>query len=419
MKVLHLSTFDIAGGAARAAYRVHHGLREIGVDSQMLVRKKSSGDRSVTAPSGNLAQMAARFRADLNALPLYFYPQAKRDGFSSQWFPDGLAPQIAKLNPDIVNLHWISNGYLQLESIRRFNKPIVWTLMDMWPFTGGCHYSHDCDRYTKSCGACPQLHSSKERDLSYQVWQRKMRAWKDINLTIVSPTSWLADCATSSSLFKDRRVEVIPFCLDTTVFKPLDKGVAREALNLPCDKQLVLFGAISATTDRRKGFHLLQAALQKLGQSTWKENIELVVFGSSQPEKPLDLGFKANYLGSLSDDSSLALVYSAADVMIVPSTQEAFGQTASEAMACGTPVIAFNGTGLMDIVDHQQNGYLVKPFEIDDLARGIAWVLENKERHQKLRCLSREKAEKEFALELQAYRYLSLFTEILSNHSKI
>ncbi|MBE9178848.1 glycosyltransferase family 4 protein [Oculatella sp. LEGE 06141] len=417
MKVLHLSTFDIDGGAARAAYRVHQGLRHIGVNSQMLVRGKSSPDPTVMAPKTFLEKGVARLRADLNSRPLKPYrhsnPAVASGKFSLQWFPDGLAPKVAHINPDVINLHWVSDGYLQIETIAKFNKPIVWTLMDMWAFTGGCHYSDTCDRYMQSCGACPSLRSTKEHDLSRKVWTRKVNAWKDVNLTLVSPTHWLADCARSSSLLKNHQIEVIPFCLDTQAFKPIDKKAAREILNFPQDKLLVLFGAIEATKDRRKGFHLLQPALQKLGQTEWREKIELVVFGASAPETPIDLGFKAHYLGRLKDDISLAVVYSAADVMVVPSIQEAFGQTGSEAIACATPVVAFDDTGLKDIVEHQQNGYLAKPFEVDDLARGIAWVLEDSDRHQKLARRAREKAEQEFYLDLQAYRYRTLFEKLL------
>ncbi len=415
MKILHLSTFDTAGGAARAAYRLHQGLRNIDVDSQMLVRAKSSKDKTVIAPKTNLGKIAGRFRANLNGLPLRFYEHPHKNAFSPQWFPENIASQVAAINPDIINLHWISNGYLQIETIPKFNKPLVWTLMDMWAFTGGCHYTENCHRYTNSCGACPQLNSSKERDLSRSVWERKAKLWKDINLTIVAPTTWMAKCASSSSIFKNFPIEVIPFCLDTETYKPIDKNVARKILNLPQDKQLVLFGAISATKDRRKGFHLLQSALQKLGQTEWKQKIELVVFGSSQPEKPVDLGFNARYLGRLNDDITLALAYSAADVMIVPSIQEAFGQTASESIACGTPVVAFDDTGVADIVEHQKTGYLVKPYETEDLARGIAWVLENKDRHQKLCLRGREKAEQEFTLELQAKRYASIYSNIMND----
>lgn len=411
MNTLLLSTSDIEGGAARAAYRLHQSLQIIGVNSQMLVRSKFSVDRAAIAHKTTLAKLAP----SLNSLPLKLYPKRDSDLFSPQWFPDAIAPKVAQLAPDIISLHWICNGYLQIETLAKFNKPLVWTLHDMWAFTGGCHYSKGCDRYTTSCGVCPQLKSNKKRDLSQSVWQRKQQAWKNLNLTLVSPSNWLAQCAKESSLFKDLRVEVIPYGLDIENYKPIARNVARTLLNLPQDKQIVLFGAAGvATDDPRKGFYLLQSALQKLSQSKWQDNIELVVFGATEPEKPVDLGFKVHYLGRLYDDISLALVYSTADVMIVPSTQEAYGQTASESLACGVPVVAFNTTGLKDIVEHQQNGYLAKPFEPEDLAQGIAYVLENDERHQKLCDRAREKAEKEFTLELQAWRYLSLFNEIVN-----
>lgn len=412
MKILHLSTFDIIGGAARAAYRIHHGLREVGADSWMLVQKKASDDRAVLGPQTAMGQIAGRTRSELSKLALRSYPKVNRSTFDPQQVPDRLFSHIAQVNPDVVNLHWILNGYLQVETLARIRKPIVWTLMDMWSFTGGCHYTQECEKYTQSCGSCPQLGSHTDQDLSRQVWQRKVKAWEKLNLTLVSPTQWLAECARSSSLFHHRRIEVIPFCLDTHTYKPIDKHAARAALNLPQDKHLILFGAVSATKDRRKGFQLLQPALQKLAQTHLNQQANVVVFGSSQPHEPVDLGFEAHYLGHLNDNVSLCLTYAAADVFVAPSLQEAFGQTASEAMACGTPVIAFKGTGLADIVDHQQNGYLAAPFEVDDLARGIAWILEDPERHALLSATARQKAEREFALERQANQYLSLYREL-------
>ncbi|WP_071515724.1 glycosyltransferase family 4 protein [Geitlerinema sp. PCC 9228] len=409
MKTLILSTSDIEGGAARAAYRLHQGLLAVGEGSQMLVRAKYSSDRHVLAEKSVLTKLGP----PASRWPLRRYPQREKTLFSAQWFPDAIAAQVARLNPDIVNLHWVCSGYVRIETLAKLQKPVVWTLQDMWAFTGGCHYSQNCDRYQQQCGSCPQLKSHKERDLSRKIWKRKQKAWKHVNLTVVTPSRWMAECVQASSLLGDRRIAVIPFCLSTQTYRPIDTNVARNLLGLPQDKHLVLFGAISATADPRKGFHLLIPALQKLSQWESQENVELVVFGASPPEKPLDVGFKVHYLGNFSDDLSLALVYSAADVMVVPSLQESFGQTASEALACGTPVVAFDTTGLRDIVDSQQNGYLAKPYETEDLARGIAWILQDRDRYQQLRTNAREKAERAFALEIQAKRYLSLFQELL------
>ncbi|MEH2123567.1 glycosyltransferase family 4 protein [Nostoc sp.] len=413
MKILHISTHDINGGAARAAYRLHTGLQDIGLQSQMLVQEKYSNDKTVIAPKIRLFQGVAKAKLTVESLPLKLYRQKKNTPFFTQWLPDRVIPKVAQINPDIINLHWISGGFMQIETFAKLKRPLVWTLHDMWGFTGGCHVTGECDRYKVSCGACPQLSSGNEWDLSRWVWQRKVKAWKNLNLTLVSPSSWLAQCARSSSLFQNLRIEVIPHGLDTQKYRPINQHFAREALNLPQDKKLILFGAIEATSDRNKGFHLLQPALQELSKSGWKDDLEVVIFGASQPENPPDLGFKTHYLGHLHDAISLAIVYSAADVMLVPSLQESFGQTASESFACGTPVVAFNATGLKDIVDHQQNGYLAKPYEVEDFAKGITWVLENEQRLQKLSFYARDKAEQEFTLELQARRYSALFQEIL------
>ncbi|MEH2086419.1 glycosyltransferase family 4 protein [Nostoc sp.] len=413
MKILHISTHDINGGAARAAYRLHTGLQDIGLQSQMLVQEKYSNDKTVIAPKIRLFQGIAKAKLTVESLPLKLYRQKKNTPFFTQWLPDRVIPKVTQINPDIINLHWISGGFMQIETFAKLKRPLVWTLHDMWGFTGGCHVTGECDRYKVSCGACPQLNSGNEWDLSCWVWQRKAKAWKNLNLTLVSPSSWLAECARSSSLFQNLRIEVIPHGLDTQKYRPINQHFAREALNLPQDKKLILFGAIEATSDRNKGFHLLQPALQELSKSGWKDDLEVVIFGASQPENPPDLGFKTHYLGHLHDAISLATVYSAADVMLVPSLQESFGQTASESFACGTPVVAFNSTGLKDIVDHQQNGYLAKPYEVEDFAKGITWVLENEQRLQKLSFYARDKAEQEFTLELQARRYSALFQEIL------
>jgi glycosyltransferase involved in cell wall biosynthesis len=335
--------------------------------------------------------------------------------FSSQWFPDAIAPAVAKLNPDVISPQWIGNGFVQIETLAKLNKPLVWTLHDLWAFTGGCHYPQECDRYTNSCGKCPRLQSQRQWDLSYWGWRRKAKAYQQLNLTIISPSYWLAELARSSSLLKDSRIEVIPHGLNTQIYQPIARHLARQILNLPQDKQLVLFGADSGTFfNSRKGWHLLRAALKKLSQSSWQGQIELAIFGTSQGDRETDLELKSHFLGRFHDEITLALVYSAADVMVVPSIQEAFGQTATESLACGTPVVAFNANGLKDIVRHQETGYLARPFETEDLAAGIAWVLADSDRLQKLRFNAREQTEKEFTLELQARRYLSLFEEILN-----
>ncbi len=414
MKILHISTKDLEGGAARAAYRLHQGLEGINVNSKMLVQTKVSEDSSIIAPQTLIEKSIAMVGGILDTIPPQFYRQDSQISFSTQWLPDVIYSKINRLEPDVINLHWINNSHLRIETLGKLGRPIIWTLHDMWPFTGGCHYDQNCGRYVESCGACPLLKSNKDFDLSRWIWQRKSKAWKNVNLTIVTPSNWLAQCASSSSLFKNLRVEVIPYGLDLQRYKPIERQTVRSLLNLPQNKHLVLFGAIKATSDRRKGFHLLNPALQRLCQSGWQNKIELIVVGASQPDNQVDLGFKTHYLGKLSDDISLAQVYAAADIFVAPSLQDNLPNTVVEAIACGTPCAAFKIGGMPEMIEHQQNGYLAQPFESEDLANGIAWILENKERHQQLCARARAKAEQEFTLELQARRYDSLYSELVT-----
>jgi glycosyltransferase involved in cell wall biosynthesis len=415
MKILLLSTFDTASGSALAARRLQKGLQNAGATAQMLVQTKYTNDPSIYGSQSKLEDITAKFRRALDALPLKLLYRQRSSEFSIPWLADRVNSRVAQINPDLINLHWINYNFLQIETIAKFNQPVVWTLHDMWAFTGGCHYSQDCDRYIHACGSCPQLYSSKDQDLSHWIWQRKAKTWQEHNLTIVTPSVWLAKCAGSSSLFEKSRIEVIPNGINTNIYKPIDQQLARSKFGLPQDKQLIFFGAMNATSSQRKGFHLLQPALQRLFDSDWRNKIELVVFGSSQSDAQDSLNFKTHYLGKLSDDDSLAQAYSAADVFVAPSVQDNLPNTVMEAISCGTPCIAFSIGGMPDMIEHQGNGYLAQPHNTEELAQGIAWVLEDRERHQKLGDRARKKAEQEFTLEIQAHRYLSLFSELLEH----
>jgi glycosyltransferase involved in cell wall biosynthesis len=356
--------------------------------------------------------MARRLKLFLGLLPVRVYPQKPELNFSPALVPDKIPTEISKIQPDIIHLHWLCAGFLSVETIGRLDRPLVWTLHDSWPFTGGCHVPYDCLKYRHSCGACPVLGSVRERDLSRWTWTRKRKAWKDLNLTLVAPSRWLAECARSSSLFRGLRVEVIPNGLDTETFKPGNKDHCRKMLGLPQDRNIILFGAVGGTTDPNKGFSLLKSALQALGKAA--PDSLAVVFGSSGSSGVADVGMPVVSLGRIQDDQRLAAIYSAADVFVAPSRQEAFCQTAAEAMACATPVVAFGATGLLDVVDHQRCGYLAQPYDADDLARGIAWVLEDRDRREELSIGARRKIESQFQLNQVARQYSELYAEILS-----
>lgn len=418
MKILHLSQSDIEGGAARGAYWLHNALQQAGVESQMLVASKDSPDPAVIGPSGKVRKGLQELRCKIDGFPLSFYPD--RDPlFSLSWLPNNTVKKVNSIAPDIINLHWLGLAFLTPESLAKFKPPIVWTLRDMWAFTGGCHYTGNCENYLTQCGACPALKSDKPNDISRQFWAKKFKAWQDLNFTVVTISHWLADCAKESSILKNKKIQVIHNALDESKYKPMPKKIVRDILGLNPDKKIVLFGAVNATSEKRKGFQYLVTALNKLALSGLSENIELVVFGASKPKNPPDLGMNVTYMGWLNDDISLALLYAAADVMIVPSLQEAFGKTAMESLACGTPVVSFDSTGLKDIVEHQKNGYRAECFSSEDLANGIRWVLEDEERWQALSRRSREKVEQEFTLEVQARSYLKLYEEILQSSNEL
>ena len=413
MKPLLLSTSDISGGAARAAYRLHTGLRRIGVESQMLVQVKSSDDCSVIGPKSKWEKGWGRLRPMIDAVPLKFYRNHQKIIFSPAWMPDNLKKKVTAINPGLLHLHWVAGGFLRIETLKHFNKPLVWTLHDSWAFTGGCHIPFECKRYRESCGACPLLGSSRKNDLSHRIWKRKHKAWRELDITIVTPSRWLAQCARDSSLFCDYRVEVIPNGLDLNRYKPMDRQVAQELLSFPQDKKLILFGAMSSTSDKNKGFQFLQPALQKLAANGWAEKAELIVFGASEPANPPDLGLKVHYAGYLNDDISLALLYAAADVFVAPSIQDNLPNIVIEALACRTPCVAFDIGGMSDMIKHQKTGYLAQPFETDDLAHGIDWVLQDTNRLKQLSLQARKKAEKDFELSVVSNRYLELYKEVL------
>ncbi len=413
MKICLLSSSDGRGGAYAAAYRLHTGLLNNDIESYMVVGNKITDDSTVLAGRSPFAKGWSLASHILDAVPLRFYRNRENTLYSLQWLPDTVLQRINLVKPSLVHLHWICDGFLRIESLGKMSKPIVWTLHDMWPFTGGCHYSQDCHRYTNSCGSCPQLGSTQSLDLSYCVWKRKARAWTNIPLNIVTPSRWLADCAQSSSLFRDRKITVIPNGLDTNLFKPVDKQFARSILSLPQNKMLIAFGAMGATSDKRKGYHLLEKALHSLKKRVLTDHVEFVIFGASRPAQHPDTDFKVNYLGRVNDDVTMTLVHSASDIFVAPSTQDNLPNTVMESLSCGTPCVSFRIGGMPDLIDHEQNGYLAQPYDPEDLAGGISWILENPGRLRVLSVNARQKIEKVFSLPKIANSYAELYREVL------
>lgn len=389
LKVLHLSTFDAIGGAARAMQRLHDGLLSIEATSVVHVQRKVGDDATISGPATKVGQGIALARPYLDQLPIVIGRYKPERLFSPSYLPNRIQVLVGQHKPDVVHLHWIAGGFINVEALKDIRLPLLWTLHDMWPFTGGCHVDDGCGRYVSGCGKCPVLSSSSEGDLSSRVLGRKVRHWTGVPIRVIAPSRWIAGCARESRVFGKTQVSVIPNALDVQKYKPITKDVARLILGIPLKKLIVLFGAVGGISDSNKGFDTLVEALRRLRAWRGVNDCELHIFGSSKTEVP-DIGVKIKFHGRLYDDYSLALLYSAADVVAVPSKQESFGQVAAEAQACGTPVVAFGVTGLLDVVEHRKTGFLAKPFDVDDFAAGLGWILDNSDRRDGLSTAARE-----------------------------
>jgi len=410
MKVVILSTGDIGGGYW-AAYRLHKALLEGNIDSVMLVQDKKSGDSTVITVNNKFNKYINDIRASIDGLPVKIYSERSKTLFSPSWLGfSKIANVINDLNPDVVHFHWICGGMLNINSILRIKAPIVWSLHDMWPFTGGCHYDENCGLYKSKCGQCKVLKSKSNQDLSSKVWKSKKSVFDRLpNMTIVGLSSWLNQCSKDSSLLDKLPHHNIPNPIDTKEFRPIDRSEARKIWKFPLTKKIILFGAMSAISDPRKGFIELSKSLKILDM----KDVELVVFGSNKPLHDDGFSFQVHYTGHLYDRVSLVTLYNAVDVMVVPSLQENLSNAIMESMACGTPVVGFDIGGNSDMVDHKINGYLAQPTNEINLKDGISWVLNN-DKYELLRERCRQKVMDCFDSVLVAQKYIDLYTKILN-----
>lgn len=378
MKILHISTNDLAGGGAgKAALRLHRVMLDVGIDSRMLVlNKRTKGDERIEAV-GNARLTRCRAIAHVldERVRMYRYRPYAAFSLASSGFD--LSDRLCVLEADVIYLHWVNRGMLSLsgiERILRLGKPVYWVLHDMWPFTGGCHYSFDCGRYVSICGDCCMLgkHRSSD-DISHKEHSLKKRHWAAYgNLHIITPSTWLADCARRSSLFGRLEVTAIPNTIDTRLYSPKGKNWCREKFGLGKDAKVILFGAHSATSNPYKGWTYMQQALEAIKDT----GVEAVVLGAKlDAEVASRFPIPMRCVGVLSDENDLAALYSAADVYVSPSLADNFPNTIVESMACGTPVVGFNVGGIPDLIKHKENGYLAAYKSAEDLACGIKWVL--------------------------------------------
>ena len=414
MKILLINTSDTDGGAAKAVFRLHKALQMRHIDSNMLVQLKNSDDNTVYGPNTVGRKIISYVRPYIDILPLKLYKINNFNHFTIGWFSNNLIKKISYFKPDIVQLNWIGAGFASIKDIGKITQPIVWRLSDSWAMTGGCHLHNDCERYTSQCGLCPFLKSDNQKDLTFRIIKRKNKYWKKKNISIVCPSKWLAEQVRKSSIFKDNYIEVIPSGIDVNIYKPINKNIAREILNLPQSKKIILFGANHSTIDKNKGYDMLLEVIKNISDYKDYNNLQFIVFGSSTATNTSLKNDNFYHIGKIYDDLTLALYYSAADVFLCLSRFENLPNTILEAMACGTPTVSFDVGGIPEIIDHKQNGYLASRFDIEDFTKGIIWTINDSDRLEVLSNSSRKKIELKFNLYEITKKYIQLYSKILN-----
>lgn len=420
MKVTLINTSDAGGGAPAACFRLLMALVSQNTDARLLVQYKKTNDERV---EGIAATFLTRLRANVNFLReripfMLFHEKDKSVRFAFSTANSGTSIRNHRLvkDADIIHLHWTNSGFLSISDLKELidtGKPIVWTLHDMWTFTGGCHYSGNCERFIHECGNCPFLRDADDNDISHKGWLRKAAMYAGAkNITFVTCSKWLAGVAKQSSLIKDLRIEAIPNTIDINIFSPKDKIAARQKYGVSPQAKIILFGAANIN-DRRKGISYLVDALHILkDQYTGEQPIEVVIFGKNKYFDVSQLPFKVHELNLITSQNELAAVYSLVDVFVTPSLEDNLPNTIMEAMACGTPVVAFKTGGIPEMIDHRQNGYLAAFKDSADMAKGLAEVLNDPS--DQLSASARQRVLDNYTNEKVAKQYIAVYQSVLN-----
>lgn len=416
MNALIVSTSDFGGGAYIAAHRLEKALNLNSVSCKMLVREKLTNDQDVLVLGSPIERLAGRFIPILDQVPTKLLLTENRMLHSPSWVFENTAKKINSLHSDIVNLHWINWGFLRPESISKIKAPVVWTLHDMWAFSGSEHHTNDL-RYVEGYKSDNRPKHEFGFDLNRWVWERKKKSWKNLeNITIVTPSRWLAQLARQSFLFRDKRIVVIPNGIDTNIFKPRDEFYSRKLLGLPPNKKIILFGAQFLSMPW-KGIDLLADIIKKLQPEFEGGDYLAAIYGKGYLEdiinmSKLDPKIFRN-VGFFSDERKLSFLYSAADLFVVTSRNENLPNTIMESMSCGTPAIAFDVGGISDLIDNKVNGFLIRNFNIELFAKSIKTYFQNKSIQDRMRISARNKVLEGFDINKVAERYKKLYDSIL------
>lgn len=407
-RIVSLSTEERHGGAARAASRIHSGYREQGCQVTMYVQRRQSTEPDVIATGSGVA---ARWRSIRDRWRLWI--GGRRHALFSACAAGGCDPRHPAIgSAEAVHLHWVANGFVGVGQVARFPAPVVWTLHDMWAFTGGCFYSGGCRRFEGSCGFCPILGSRRDADWSRAIHATKVQEWEGSRFAVVTPSHWLGEEARRSSLLGLRRIQVIANGLDLKLFRPGDRERARGHLGISLESKVLVFSAMSASSDPRKGFDRLLQVLARLLRT--HGDVVMLVMGADGPGDD-DAPVLANcrFLGTLDDEADIVQAYVAADLQLFPSRCDNLSNALVEAAACGCPSVAFDVGGNRDVVVDGISGRLVMDDDVDAMADAAAGLLDAEPGEAcSLRAATRAFAESRFCHRRQAAAYLDLFAEL-------
>lgn len=422
MKILHVCTMD-SMGAGKAMARIHQRLKKVpGIQSDMLVIDRTTDDKGVTQfiKSRDFTKFVRyKFYVMRVFSRIGFYQgnySRERGLFSDDRMGFDISNHSLVREADLIHLGWTTFMINIGKFFTKVRKPLIWHLSDSNPFTGGCHVPGDCVKYAAGCGACPLLGSDDPLDLSRKIFERKLEAYKSHNIRVVAPSSWIASSARKSTLFRNYKIDLIPNALSPSTYNKKDRESARALLRLPRNKTLILFG--SAYADKNKGMRYLVDAMKLLEKTLDVARIGLVLFGKYDRVVSVNKKITLHHLGCISDESKLAHVYSAADMCVVPSLQETFGQIALESMSCGTPVICFNVSALPEIVRDHVTGLTAKSVSASDLAKKIEHMILHPQERETMGRSARRMVENEYTLDIQAERYLRLIQSMLNAKQK-
>lgn len=372
MKILHINHSDNIGGAAIAALRIADSLQKNGLKNRILVRIKLTENESVIQLNHPIfSRVVNSLRNRFSQVLMRFYKVNLDQTNSINIFPSSLVNKINGIDADVVHFHWIGHEMMSIESIARINKPIVWTLHDLWIFSGIEHLPV-LDSYISGNFKNNVISLFTKSRLDQWTWNRKKQLLKNKQIFFVAPSQWMSTIAKEAALMSESDISIIPNPLDIDFWRRGDLKKARSTLKLPISKKIILFGLYGDVDVKHKGFDLLLEALEKINID--KSNTILSIFGSNFQEKSIH-GMEIISHGFVDSELAMRDLYRSADVFVIPSRLESFGQTAAEAMACGVPVVSFAGHGTADFIIHKETGWLARPFDVEDLAKGIDYIL--------------------------------------------